>query len=380
MKLFKKDRRAQALPVLAGSGGGCSHPFPAVDGYVPLAGTQNTLYRSLIEAVPIIDAAIDKLIRLTGGFTVTADDRRFDECLAQFTASVPSDAGGVSLYTFLDTFFRQLLVFGTAAGEMLTDENGAVRYIYTACPEDVCLKRDRTDFSRILVCRNDVSGAVPVENQALTLFSALHPDPGALCGNSVLKGLPFVSSILLKIFNATGQNWDRVGNVRFAVTYKPNEDLMSKGFAKERAAQIAKEWSEAMKSGSVKDFIAVGDVDIKVIGADNQIPDSEIPVRQVLEQIVAKLGIPPFLLGLSWSTTERMAALQTDVLTTELWHYRRLLTPVIEKICQTHLRAFGYTGGLSVEWDEITMRDELESAQAALYRAQIKELAKEGTQ
>ena len=49
-----------------------------------------------------------------------------------------------------------------------------------------------------------------------------------------------------------------------------------------------------MKSGSVKDFVAVGDVDIKVIGADNQIPDSEIPVREMLEQIVAKLGIPPF--------------------------------------------------------------------------------------
>ncbi len=48
-----------------------------------------------------------------------------------------------------------------------------------------------------------------------------------------------------------------------------------------------------MRSGSVKDFVAVGDVDIKVIGADNQIPDSEIPVREMLEQIVAKLGIPP---------------------------------------------------------------------------------------
>ena len=97
-------------------------------------------------------------------------------------------------------------------------------------------------------------------------------------------------------------------------------------FAKERAELIASEWSEAMKSGSVKDFVAVGDVDIKVIGADNQIPDSEIPVREMLEQIVAKLGIPPFLLGLSWSTTETMSKVETDVLTTELWHYRRHLT------------------------------------------------------
>ena len=32
--------------------------------------------------------------------------------------------------------------------------------------------------------------------------------------------------------------------------------------------------------------------------------------RQMLEQLVAKTGLPPFLLGLSWSSTERMSAQQ----------------------------------------------------------------------
>ena len=64
--------------------------------------------------------------------------------------------------------------------------------------------------------------------------------------------------------------------------------------------QIAREWSAAMqegKQGSIRDFVAVGDVDIKVIGADNQVLDSEVPVRQILEELVARTGIPPFLLG-----------------------------------------------------------------------------------
>lgn len=64
--------------------------------------------------------------------------------------------------------------------------------------------------------------------------------------------------------------------------------------------------------------MAVGDVSIKVIGADNQWIDTEVPVRQMLEQIVAKLSIPPFMLGLSWSTTERMSKQQADGLTSEL--------------------------------------------------------------
>ena len=54
-----------------------------------------------------------------------------------------------------------------------------------------------------------------------------------------------------------------------------------------------------MNAQKVKDFVAVGDVSIEVIGADNKILNSEIPVRQLLEQIVAKTGLPPFMLDLA---------------------------------------------------------------------------------
>ena len=83
---------------------------------------------------------------------------------------------------------------------------------------------------------------------------------------------------------------------------------------------------QAAAEGEIRDFVAVGDVDIRVIGADNQFIATEVPVRQLLEQIVAKLGLPPFLLGLSWSSTERMSSQQSDLLTGELESYRRLLT------------------------------------------------------
>ena len=93
--------------------------------------------------------------------------------------------------------------------------------------------------------------------------------------------------------------------------YFPNQELIA------QCRQIAQEWSAAMqagKEGSVRDFVAVGDVQIKVIGGENPILDSEIPVRQILEQLVARTGIPPFMLGLSWSSTERMSAQHADVL------------------------------------------------------------------
>ena len=39
--------------------------------------------------------------------------------------------------------------------------------------------------------------------------------PGTVHGVSLLSGLPFVSSILLRIFNSIKSNWERVGDVPF---------------------------------------------------------------------------------------------------------------------------------------------------------------------
>ena len=209
------------------------------------------------------------------------------------------------------------------------------------------------------------------------MYSTLNAEAGSITGNSILKGLPFVASILLKIYDSIGQNWERAGNLRYAVTYNPGSDMLDRAYAKERAQQIAKEWASAMEKGSIKDFVAVGDVQIKVIGADGQILDSEIPVRQMLEQIVAKLSVPPFMLGLSWSSTERMSSQQADSLTTELWAYRRILTPVIEKICSMYLRFLGNGSGVEVIWDDITLQDTVETARAELYSAQARALGGE---
>ena len=361
-------------PALAVGGTAQSLPFSALVAYNPPPAVTGDLFSALREAVPVIDAAIYKLVRLTGGFQAVCKDARFQPILDHFVKYVPSDSGSISLQSFSDTFFEELLTYGTAVAEVVPDKTGAVRYLYNAPHKDYTLRRSKADFRRLEVCAGaDVAGnALP--GQQNMLVCTLNAKPGEIYGTPLLSGLPFVSSILLKIYNAVGQNWERVGNVRFAVTYKPSDDTGGKTFAKERALQIAEQWSEAMRSREARDFIAVGDVDIKTIGADNQILDSEIPVRQMLEQIVAKLSVPPYMLGLSWSTTERMASEQADMLTSELEHYRRLLTPVLETVCRTHLRAYGYTGDVEILWDDILLRDTVDDATARHLDAQTEEI------
>lgn len=209
------------------------------------------------------------------------------------------------------------------------------------------------------------------------LYTALNPNAKCPNGISVLRGLPCISGILLKIYECIGQNFERLGNVRYAVTYKPSSDSGDKEFTKERAMQIAQEWSDGMnasRDGQIRDFIAVGDIGIKVIGAENQIVDTDIPVRQLLEQIIAKLSIPPFLLGLSWSTSERMSKQQADILTSELEFYRRLLTPVILKIAETFMTLSGINSKVKVEWSNINLQDEYELSKARLNNAQARQI------
>lgn len=372
MSIFEKMAKKKVCTSSPQTSG--SHRFDLLGNYSPTGVCNPEIYRMLREAIPIIDTAIHKIVRLTGGFTVVSNNGRNQSGLDDFVRNVNAGGGGKGLQGFIDVYLDELLTYGTSAGEIVMDNNG-INSLYNVPIRNISLKRNPDNFNEILICQTDSISPAPVKYQELVMYSALNPEAGSITGNSILKGLPFVSSILVKIYESIGQNWERAGNLRYAVTYNPGSDMLDRAYAKERATQIAKEWANAMDKNSVKDFVAVGDVQIKVIGADNQILDSEIPVKQMLEQIVAKLSVPPFMLGLSWSTTERMSSQQADALTTELEAYRRILTPVIEKICNLFLRLCGNSDGVQVIWDEITLQDTVELARAELYSAQAKSLS-----
>ncbi len=356
-------REAVAVPQTGAS----VHPFTSL---FPANPSDTRLYTALREAVPVIDAAVSKLVRLLGEFQVVCSNGRAQRELTYFLDNVNVGGTRKGISAFVSTFFEQLITVGTAVGEMITD-GYTVTHLFNSPAESVYLCEGKSPLDIVINAQNADGSFTPVKYPELILLSVHNPEPGKIYGTSILKGLPFVSDVLLKIFNTIGINWERVGNVRFAVTYKPQKDTVDKAYAQERAMQVAKEWGNAMKSGGpVKDFVAVGDVSIRAIGADNQILDSEVPVRQILEQIVAKLGIPPFLLGLNWSTSERMSSQQADILTSEIDAYRREITPVINRICRTFLSLHGYDCDFTVKWDNLTLQDITIMAQSELYRAQ----------
>ena len=351
-----------------------SHPFLSIENYSPYQRKQLELYSSLREAVPVIDAAISKIVRLIGTFTVECENDYATKKLKAFIDNVKVNCCSNGLHQFLYTYFDELLTYGTAVGEIvLSKDMCELKALYNASLNDVELKQGDTPLDIKIMSKNSDGTLSEVKYPYLVCVSLLNPVSGSVEGTSILKGLPFVSSVLLKIFNTIGVNFERVGNVRFAVTYNPKES--TGGNTKHRVQEIATQWSKAMRDKTqVCDFVSVGDVSVKVIGADNQILSCDIEIRHLLEQIVSKLSIPPFLLGLSWSSTERMSSQQADILTSELEYYRTILNPVISKICRCYLRLEGLSDEFTINWSNISLQDETELASARLHNAQAMQI------
>lgn len=355
-----------------------AHPFSRLSTYAPLSISQMQLYDSIRESLPIVDAAITKIIRLIGNFDIECDDKAAQRQINKFFEAVPAGASVYGIDSFIRQYVDSLLMYGAAVGEVVVGNNsGSVLGLLNGDVKDIEFKIDADPFNPKILVRGETGTAREVEHPERIVFSTINQTSKSPFGRSMLEGLPFVSDILLKIYSCIGANWERAGNIRYAVTYKPNDSLEN-AFAQDRAGEIASEWSRAMsdKEG-VRDFVSIGDVEIKAIGSDGPILDSHIPVQQMLEQIVSKTGLPPFLLGLSWSTTEQMSKQQSDILTSELEYYRRVLNPVILRIGSEYLRREGYCCNLRVNWENISLQDEVQLANARLINAKAAKIERE---
>ena len=367
----RKKEAAGAVAAVCQLRGGEQHPFGSVRSFVPLGGGEERIYRELREAIPVLDAAVGKMVRLCGGFQVKCPDVRAQQRLQEFLQRMPCGRGQMGMESFLSAYLDSLLTYGRAVGELVV-VNGRLRAVCWGDVTQLEVQEGENPLETVLWGRDARGVMRPLPYQHLLLFTTRQPEAAHPYGVSMFRGMPFLAEILLKIYHTVGSNWERAGNVRYSVVCKGGEDL-DPATAQERGKAVAQQWARAMedsKNGTVRDFVAVGDVQIKVIGAESPVLDSEVPVRQILEQLVAKTGLPPFLLGLSWSTTERMSAQQSDLLTSELWALRRSVEPVLRKICRTYLALEGLDDRVELVWDEISLQDITQEAQAELYRAQ----------
>ena len=120
---WQKERSTGGETAVQLRSGGRS-TFGRLESYVPLLDGETALYREVREAVPVVDAAIGKIIRLSNGVKVYCEDRNAERELGQFLRGVPVGRGQHGIYAFLDCYLDSLITCGRAVGEIVPDAAG----------------------------------------------------------------------------------------------------------------------------------------------------------------------------------------------------------------------------------------------------------------
>ncbi|MFQ7855182.1 MAG: hypothetical protein ACLRIS_08700 [Flavonifractor plautii] len=134
-----------------------------LDGYVPLSQGEMELYRSIREAVPIVDAALRKLVRLAGGVKVSCRESAAQEGLDWFLQHVNTGRGQRGIQSFLDGYLDSMLTFGRAVGRSSLTGGAGIAAVLCGNPADVEIREGSRRWS--LPCGEGVgtgsSGSCP---------------------------------------------------------------------------------------------------------------------------------------------------------------------------------------------------------------------------
>ena len=145
---------------------GGRHPFLQLDGYVPLGRGDLALYRAIREGVPVVDAAICKLVRLCGGVKVICREPRAQEGLDRFLRTVPVGWGQRGLQAFLDQYLDSMLVCGRGVGEMVPSRDGRdIAALLCADPARVDIREGDSPLDITLCVRDGIGPAREVEDR-----------------------------------------------------------------------------------------------------------------------------------------------------------------------------------------------------------------------
>ena len=114
---------------------------------------ERNLYKTLKNTVPVIDAAIYKIIRLIGDFNIKTDSDELDRDIKKFLQNVRVNACETGINSFLSCYLEQMLVYGTAVGEIVLDrKHKHISALYNASLDDVQIVSDGNPLDIKICC------------------------------------------------------------------------------------------------------------------------------------------------------------------------------------------------------------------------------------
>jgi len=346
--------------------------------YVPLT-VDFTIYDGIREGIPFVDGAIRKLARLCGGFAVTSENEVAAEQANEWLNNVRCFGICSGFDTFSYSFISSMLQYGRNAAEVVLSQSG--REVYElVTPSPYKLRLITRDGETLLGEATSVGSVEPYARQDLFAFAALNVEKDNPHGTSLLRSLPFVVNISMVMQNAVRQRWMRQGAPAFLVKDQlPPDAVGVDAEAGVRVEQIKAQWNSAMQKRwnqeGIADFVmsTQGDFSVSPIesGAVLAFPED---LRVIEEQIVAAVELAPFMLGLQWSTTERLSQQQADMIVTFIDRVREEVAPVYMHILDWWARTSGVRAEFEPVWPEVSLQDRVETATAEKVEAEAKKV------
>ncbi|MCP4747288.1 MAG: hypothetical protein GY874_14280 [Desulfobacteraceae bacterium] len=336
------------------------------------------LMEFLRESIPIVDAAINRLVSLDGHIEIKGNNEALVQEIKEWWDSVPVNNVQKGVQAFHQNLSAEAFEQGFALGEFVANkQRNDIAGLRVADSKFIKFRRNKEHSLEILQKSDDDHDYRLLRPESLMYFSIYNENQNPY-GTPLMRSCEFVSKIFITIQNAQLNVWERFGDPSYSIIYKT-----SKKDGKEhekRKRQIEKEFAAAIRAkrgGDSADFIRVidtnSDIIIKVIGADGQVLEMEVPSRHVLEQIVAKTGLPPWMLGLHWSTTERLSNAESEMLLADVATRRAAKLPLFTDLVRNLLLLRGKTwkpGDWHLEWAGVNLRDVVSQAQARFLNAQ----------
>lgn len=143
MRLGRKNKKTESIKTVQTVLRETRNNSPIFSRFAIQTRTERQLYTTLRESVPIIDAALCKIIRLIGGFKIVTSSAESQKIADSFVKNVRTNGEMMGLESFVLCYLDSLLTYGQAVGEIVPDSGGeGICALYNASLDDVEIRAD----------------------------------------------------------------------------------------------------------------------------------------------------------------------------------------------------------------------------------------------
>jgi hypothetical protein len=333
------------------------------------------LLAQFYDSIPALSTSVGILAGMVGTPKLAGATDAETKELEEWAAALPVGHIAQGLQAWLVDHVAQALVYGYAVGEAeINPARDEVSRLWSYVSPQFVFEAE-PDGSLIVkqLGQSEQQGLNPI-TVLTTTYNPVGCDPR---GRSLFQAIPTVSQIWMDMLHALRQTCRRIGIETFHVNWDVAIDELDdvQGEVAEAVREEMQEsWNAAMKSqaidGLAKDFFSTGKIKVEPIGGLSEIPSIQDNKRAIVEEVVVATNIPPWMLGYSWSTTERLSQQQADMLIAKVEGIRRCATSSLQKLAALRQQIRGKRGPVSIEWEVVNLQDAVEQAKARLLEAQ----------